>query len=220
MKARDRKVLAALGLVGLLGGLWFLALAPKRAEVAEIQAKVERAEGRRDAAAQRATAAEQSRASYDRDYATVARLGKAVPPNADVPSLVFQLETAAKRAKVDFRAVTVQDTATALPGAASTTAGINPTPFSFTFEGSYGGLRRLLGAVDGFSALKGSRVIVRGRLLTLDSVRLSAGRDGLPQVKAEVIATAYVAEVPDALPATGTPASATTTSTTASQESK
>ena len=53
----------------------------------------------------RASTAEQARATYARDYATVARLGKAVPVSADVPSLVFQLESAARKAKVDFRAV-------------------------------------------------------------------------------------------------------------------
>jgi len=213
----------AVGLLALMAALWFLALAPKRAQVSEIQAQVQLAETRREAAAQRATTAEQARASYDRDYSTVARLGKAVPPSADVSSLVFQLESAARRAKVDFRAITVQDAVPTASGTAPTTAGIQPTPFSFTFEGSYGGLHRLLAAVDRFSRLKGTQVVVSGRLLTLDSVRLSAGRKGLPQVKAEVTAKAYVAQVPDALPATATPATATpptTSAATATQETK
>jgi len=214
-------VLGILGLVGLMAALWFFALAPKRDEVSQLDAQVQQAQTRLDAAALRAASGEQARAGYDRDYATVARLGKAVPPKADVPSLVFQLESAAKRAKVDFRGVSVTDTPPNAPGTPATTAGIEPTPFSFTFEGSYAGLRRLLAAVDRFSQVKGTQVAVSGRLLTLDTVKMSPGRNGLPQVKADVTAKAYVAPIPDVLPSSGAPAAAsTTTTTTAAQETK
>jgi hypothetical protein len=106
MRDRAQQLLGIAAVIAALVAVWVLALAPKR----ELANRIVLAEGTRDAAVTRAAAGDRARATYDRDYAAVARLGKAVPANADVPSLVVQLETAARRAKVDFRAVSVLDT--------------------------------------------------------------------------------------------------------------
>jgi len=199
MKTRDRLVLAVLGVAALAAAVWFMALAPKREQASKLATKVTQAEARRDAATAKATNAGQAKAKYDRDYATVARLGKAVPPKADVASLVFQLESAARAAKVDFRKVAIESTpdAPAAGGAASPSrAGISATPFTFAFEGSFSGLRRLLHAIDRFSRIRRQRLAVSGRLLTVDTVALTPGKAGLPRVKAEISAKAYVAPIP------------------------
>jgi Tfp pilus assembly protein PilO len=212
MKPRDRLVLAILGVAALAAAFWFLVLAPKRERAGTLAAQVTQAEIRRDTATAKAVSAEQAKADYAGDYATVARLGKAVPPQADVPSLVFQIESAARGSKVDFRKVTVEDqpaTAPGTPAATATASGISSTPVSFTFEGSFFSLQRMLREIDGFSRVKGSKVSVSGRLLTLDQVKLSAGRTGLPNVKAEITAKAYVAPVPSA-PQTTAPTTPTT----------
>jgi len=200
MKSRDRLILAILGVAGLAAAFWFLALAPKREQTSALAVRVTQAQVRRDAASAKAAMAEQAKARYATDYATVARLGKALPPKADVPSLVFQIESAARAAKVDFRKVTVEDLPAAAPGATGTTSGISSTPFTFSFEGSFFGLQRMLREIDRFSRVKGTKVSVSGRLLTLDQVKLSAGRDGLPSVKADISANAYVAPIPSTLP--------------------
>jgi len=216
MKSRDRTVLCILGLAGLAAALWFLALAPKRQEASDLAAKVTQAEARRDGANAKAAVAEQARATYRRDYATVARLGKATPPKADVASLVYQLESAARDAKVDFRSVSAQtqpaggtpaaSAAGGTPDAsagettAATTTAITSVPFSLTFEGSFFKMHKLLRSVGRFSRLKGQRVLISGRLLTIDGLKLSPGRAGFPRVKAEIIARAYVAALPAALP--------------------
>lgn len=225
MKTRDRLVLGILALAGLMAALWFLALAPKREEAASLSEKVTAAEQRRDAANTKAAQAEQARATYGRDYATVARLGKATPPQADVPSLVYQLESAARKAKVDFRSVTAQEQPAEAPTADATTSatptGITPVPFSFTFEGSFFKLHELLRSVDSFSRLKGQTVKIKGRLLTLDAVTLTPGRAGFPQVKVQITARAYVAPVPDQLPDKSEPTTADSpTPSTATQVTK
>jgi len=184
MKSRDRLVLTIVGVAALAAAFWFLALAPKRERASALAAQVTRAEVRRDAATAKADHAAHAKAGYAADYATVARLGKAVPPKADVPSLVFQIESAARAAKVDFRKVTVEDMPAIAPGTSdaststSTTSGISPTPVTFTFEGSFFGLQRMLREIGRFARVKGSTVSVSGRLLTLDQVKLSAGRAG------------------------------------------
>jgi len=211
MRSRDRLILAILGVAGLAAAFWFLALAPKREQASALALQVAQAQVRRDTASIKAARAEQAKARYATDYATVARLGKALPPKADVPSLVFQLESAARAAKVDFRRVTVENLPAAAPGSTRTTSGISSTPFSFTFEGDFFGLQRMLREIGRFSRVKGTTVAVSGRLLTLDQVKLSAGRDGLPSVKAEITANAYVAPIPSTLPGQSTaPASQVT----------
>jgi hypothetical protein len=205
MSPRLRMLLGIALTIGIVAAAWVLVVAPKREEAAQLRAEVVQAEQRRDDARQRAAIADRARATYARDYATVARLGKAVPANADVPSLVYQLESAARRAKVDFRAVSVLDSTPTAPPAPGTKAaaggGIQPSPFSFKFEGSFFGLQQLLARIDRFSRVKGTQIAVNGRLLTIDGLNVSAARGGLPRVQGLVTARAYVAELPAALPA-------------------
>jgi hypothetical protein len=241
MKTRDRLVLGIVALAGLMAVLWLGVLAPKREKAAGLADKVTAAETRRDAANTKATAAAQARTTYNRDYAAVARLGKATPPDADEPSLVYQIESAARHAKVDFRSVSVESTTPSAPapaapapdpaatggtsttGTTSTTAstGITPVPFTFTFEGSFLKLHALLRSVDNFALLHGQKVKIKGRLLTLDAVKLTPGRKGFPQVKVDVTARAYVAPIPDQLPSSSAPTTAgSTTPSTATQVTK
>ena len=207
MSDRSRLLIGVAATLGLIFALWMYALAPKREEAASLSDRVAVAEQSRDAALASAATADSARATYDRDYATVARLGKAVPQNADIPSLVYQLESAARRAKVDFRAVSVLDSApeptTAARTGAAAGGGIQPAPFSFKFEGTFFGLQKLLSRIDRFSRVKGTQIAVNGRLLTIDGVTLNAGRGGLPKVQGIVTARAYVAELPDVLPRSG-----------------
>jgi hypothetical protein len=218
MTTRDRLVLAVVAVAATAAAAWFLAVAPKRQEAADLGAKVAQARARRDASAGGASAG-QIRATYRKDYATIARLGKAVPPRADVASLLFQLEAAARAAKVDFRSVTVDDAPKTAPAPAASPSGngtakapavpekaasdVRPQPFTFSFEGKFAGLRRLLAAIDRFARFDHGTLAVRGRLLTVDSVVMTAGRRQLPWVKADITAQAYVADLPAALPATG-----------------
>ena len=231
MKPRDRLVLGILAVAGVLAALWLGVLAPKREEVAGLRDKVTAAEQRRDAANTKVAQAEQARAAYGRDSATIARLGKATPPQADVASLVYQLESAARDAKVDFRSVSVQDQPAAAPSpdgpaAAKTAAGITAAPFSFSFEGSFFKLHELLRSVDRFARLEGQTIKIKGRLLTLDGVALTPGRKGFPQVKVEITARAYVAPIPDQVPngaepaPTGAPATTSAPATTTAEAEK
>ncbi len=105
MTARDRTVLIVVGLVALLGGFWFLAISPKRKEASDVAAQVATAQSRLDTAQASAASADAARQRYSSDYATVARLGKAVPVDDDMPSLVYQLSHTAKVNHVDFRAI-------------------------------------------------------------------------------------------------------------------
>ncbi|CAN5271330.1 hypothetical protein BH20ACT16_BH20ACT16_01830 [soil metagenome] len=252
MSAQTRMIAAVLALVALMAGFWFLLLAPKRTEISAAKDKIVQAETRRDGAVALASQADQARAGYQRDYATVARLGKAVPADDDVASLVYQLETIARANKIDFRAVKLTGAAGAAPAApaappaadgeqkdgesdpagASTapvapvvaqpppgavvgTAGLLTVPFTFTFDGDYLKLQRLLKAINGLAKSKKEQISVRGRLLTVDGFSLAAGPEGFPKLKALVSATAYLSPPTTAAGAPGaggaTAGAATTT---------
>ena len=66
-------------------------------------------------------------------------------------------------------------------------------PFSFTFDGGYADLQRLLKAMKNAARRDGDGTFkISGRLLTVDGFSLLAGRGGFPKLKALVSATAYV----------------------------
>jgi Tfp pilus assembly protein PilO len=117
--ARDRIVLIVVGLAALLGGFWFLAISPKRKEASDVAAQVTSAQTRLAAAQASASSADAARQQYSTDYATVARLGKAVPVDDDMPSLVYQLSHTAKVNHVDFRAIKLTTSGSAAPAAPS-----------------------------------------------------------------------------------------------------
>lgn len=221
MSLRERAILGCVGITVVVALLWFAVLAPKRHEAADLSASVTQAEEARSAAVANAVSGDAAKASYRRDYATVARLGKAVPTQTDVPSLVYQLENVARAAKVDMRAISGESPSAAAPAATpETTApgGVAPMAVVFTLEGSYFGVRRALDAIGRLSRVKGKQVSVSGRLLTIDTIKISPGRKDLPQIKAEITAKAYVARMP-ALPGSAAsaavPAAPATPATTA-----
>ena len=118
MKSRDRILLIALLGVGLLAGFWFAVLGPKRDEAKELSTKVTAAKARLAEAQALARDAQHAKARYERDYATVVELGKAVPADDRVPSLLYQLESASRGARTRFNSVQASGSASA--GAAST----------------------------------------------------------------------------------------------------
>jgi type II secretory pathway pseudopilin PulG len=118
--ARDRTVLIVVGFLAMLAAFWFLALSPKRKDADDLSAQLTVAHQRLDTAQANATSAATAKERYADDYATVARLGKAVPVDDDVPSLVYQLEATAKKGKIDFRSIKLNSTGT--PTTASSNA--------------------------------------------------------------------------------------------------
>ena len=105
MSRRDMYIVAAVALVGVVAAFWFLALSPKRQEAAKLDKDVAAAKAELDQAKQEKITFAQAQVQFPRMYASLGRLGKAVPPDEDVPSLLVQLNHAASQANVDFRSV-------------------------------------------------------------------------------------------------------------------
>ena len=122
MSLNPRALLGLLPVVVILGGLWFMLLAPTRAEVSATQAQVLEATSRRDAAVATAAAAEQARVRYPRDYASVARLAQAVPPDEDVAALLRGLDSLARSHKLDIRTIALSEAEAKEPAPAAAPA--------------------------------------------------------------------------------------------------
>ena len=65
-------------------------------------------------------------------------------------------------------------------------------PFSFVFSGTFFDMERFFGDVQSFVRVDGKNVNVDGRLLSIDGFGLVAGPGGFPNVKANIVATAYL----------------------------
>ena len=204
MTKRDRIMLSVVAAVAVLGAAWMLAIKPKRQEASQLADQASQAQERRDAALASLANAKQARAEFADAQIGIARLGKAVPTDEDVATLVFQLEGSARRAGIDFRSVRLDQVgaaATAQTGAAtgqSTGAtDIKKVPFSLTFEGEFFDLRRFIDHANSFARMRdGKYVSVRGRLLEIEGVSMVAGSKGFPQLKAQITANAYTAPAP------------------------
>jgi hypothetical protein len=118
---RDRTFLIVAGAIAVLGAFWFLALSPKRKDASNLSAQVTAAQARLQTAQASAAGAQAAKARYANDYATVARLGKAVPVDDDVPSLVYQLEHTAHDTHVDFRKIALAPNASSSAASTATT---------------------------------------------------------------------------------------------------
>jgi hypothetical protein len=211
MTARDRIVLVVLVLAGLFAGGWFLVFAPKREQASRLSEQIDSQRGARDAALADVAAGSAARATYARDYATVARLGAAVPQDDNLASLLVQVRDAADATGVDFREVRTGQqsgaaapapagpaaasqtvTATLPPGALVGAAGFPTMPFGFTFEGNFPRLSDFVGRLERFLVVNDRTLTVRGRFMTIDGIGLVAAAGGFPHVRASVAATTYL----------------------------
>ena len=207
MSRRNTMLLAAVAVLASVAAYWMLALSPKREQATKISASIaKKQEGLQAAKAELATN-EQAKSGYKANYTLIARLGKAVPADDDVRSLLVQINSAAGRSKVDFRSISLA-AGTAAPAAAaegaataaptppgSTTigsAGFAQMPFTFSFKGSFFSLGDFLKRVDRFVAVKQQRMDVTGRLMVMDKISLLADGSGFPNMRAQIGATAYL----------------------------
>jgi hypothetical protein len=134
LRDRDKKLIAAIVPAVLILAYWFVALAPKRHEASDAGSALTEARQKRDDAAARAGELTQAKLNYATDYETVVRLGKAIPASVDMPSLLLQLDRAARGTGIDFTKIqagarqTAAGTGSASGGAGAPASGGPPAP--------------------------------------------------------------------------------------------
>ena len=126
MTARDRTVILVVGLLVAIAAAWLLILSPRRAQVATLRTQAVEAQASMASAEVTYRTGRAAQAQYAADYATVVRLGKAVPADDDLASLVVQLQRASRQSGVRFSGLTRGQAAAATT--APTTTGTTTTP--------------------------------------------------------------------------------------------
>ena len=128
---RDRKIVLVIVPLLLIVGYWFLLLAPKRQEAADAGQSLAKAEKRLDRAEALVAQTERAKTTFAADYAQLVRLGKAIPSSVDMPSLIVQLDSAARGTHIKFKKI---GSSAPAGGAAAASAAAAPQP-----SGSGGG---------------------------------------------------------------------------------
>jgi type II secretion system (T2SS) protein M len=113
VSARDRKIILVIVPVLVLVGYWFLLLSPKRDEAAKAGTELAKQEQRRDQAKTAAENAEATKATFAADYTQLVKLGKAIPAQLDMPTVMVQLESAAQGTGVSFSRIAAGERAPA-----------------------------------------------------------------------------------------------------------
>jgi Tfp pilus assembly protein PilO len=233
MTGRDRLVIMTIAVLAVLAGGWLLAVSPERKQAAQAQTQIEGARQQLQTAQAQAASERSAEARYTSAYVSVVKLGKAVPPEQEVPSLVYELEQASSQRSIDFNSISSSSSnspASASAGTSSTASAsaFTQMPFTFVFKGSYFGLAHLLGQIDGFARITSTSghastasdassptptgVEVDGRLLTIQGVNLTiegqaatSDRASGSELSATITATAYVLPASQGLTGGATP---------------
>ena len=122
MKSTDRTIVIGIAMLGLVAAFWFLILAPKRQEASDLEAQVAEAQAQVTEAEVTAAAGEQAKREFPSNYREMITLGKAVPVDADTPSLLTELQTLSVRSDVDFQSITLSASSSAAAPVTTTPA--------------------------------------------------------------------------------------------------
>jgi hypothetical protein len=210
-----------------IAGSWLEIVQPKRDQAARLSAQVTAAQSQLDSARSQLAQSQSARTQFATAYTQTVRLGEAVPPDDDVPSLIYQIQHAAGSARVDFRSLTVTPSGTTAatptastagsakssasssaqlpPGVVVGPAGFPAEQFTFAFQGNFFHLSDFFNRLQQFVTAKQNQISISGRLMTLNAINLIAGPKGFPQITANVSATAYMLPASQGLAAGASP---------------
>jgi hypothetical protein len=211
---RTNKILLTVAAFGIAAAaFWFLVLSPKRAEITTLDTNIATKQAEVAQSQQMLATYETARGSYKKNYATLARLGKAVPADDDVRSLLVQIEATADGTGVDFEQIELgsslagAEAANPLDPAAATPEGelasapgtvpvaggaLSALPFNFEFSGGFFDLSTFFARLEHFVTDNNKRLDATGRLLRIETVSIAPSNTGYPDMLATVGAATYV----------------------------
>lgn len=166
--------------------LWFLLIAPKRAEATTLADDVIAAE--LQLAEARVTSARPQSAGTQ--VSDLLRLAKAMPASADQPGLVLELDRLARSTGVKLGSITPREP---LLNAGGPTA----IPVVVTAEGSYRQIARFVRRARELVRVRGGEVRATGRLFAAQAVELTeSNAKGFPFLDATITFNAFVYDGP------------------------
>jgi Tfp pilus assembly protein PilO len=210
---RSNKILLTVAAFGIaVAAFWFLVLSPKREEVTTLDANIAAKQAEVAQSQQMLATYEAARSSYKKNYATLARLGKAVPADDDVRSLLVQIESTADGTGVDFQQIelgsnlggaeqpSTTETGEPAEGELASAPGTVPVaggalaamPFNFQFTGGFFDLSTFFARLEHFVTDNNKRLDATGRLLRIEKISIAPSTAGYPDMRATVGAATYV----------------------------
>ena len=231
MTRTNKILLSVVAITAAIVAFYFLVLGPKREEAAQLDGDIAAQQAVVEQARLTLAGYEEAKKTYNKNYATLARLGKAVPTDDDVTSMMVQLESTADRSGVTFDKIELgtslgggspQTAATPAEGQLASAPGTVPVaggvlsamPFSFGFTGSYYDLTAFFARLEHFVSEKNKKLDSTGRLLRLESVTIAPSVAGFPDMKAEINAATYIVPPVQGVNESAAPSSAQNVGTT------
>jgi len=177
----NRKALAlALASVVAAAAAWFLLVGPKRSEAARLDGQIAGANSALVAARAANRAAQQQGA----DLAPLFLLARAMPEKDDMAGTIVELNRMSRRSGLTFTSITPQ------PETAAPTSAV--VPVQLAFRGHFGGVQTFLRRLRERVRLNNGALDVGGRLYTVQSLELTEGPGGFPQLSATMVVNVHV----------------------------
>jgi len=215
MTPTNRAIVAIVVVAALGVAFWMLALSPKRDELKKLDAQVTQLESSLAQHEAEVMAGEAARDEFPVEYQRLVVLGKAVPGDDDVASLLVQLNRISHGAGGTFRNLQLSAAGGEVPAPAATggesasptevaasllplgasigPAGLAVMPYEVTFDGGFFQIADFIEGLDELVATKEGEVRVDGRLVTVDSFTLEADESkGFPALQASFSLTTYL----------------------------
>jgi type II secretory pathway pseudopilin PulG len=226
VSTRDRTILGVVCLIAAVVAPWLLVISPKRDEATKLQSQIASVQAQLSGVQVQLAQGERARAAFASSYTTLVRLGEAVPTDDNTPSLIYQLQSAAKQSGVSFQSLTFNagqggssSSSSAAgaqslpPGVTVGAAGFPVEPFTFTFAGNFFHLANFVGRLQRFVTASNQNLSVSGRLMSLNGITLAPSQGGFPEITATIAATTYLLPASEGLVNGATPAGPATSST-------
>lgn len=220
MTPTNRAIVAIVALAVLAFVFWTQLLSPKREEAKELGAQVEQLEASLAQHQVEITEGEEARQEFPTDYQRLVVVGKAVPGDDDIASLLVQVNRLAEGTGGSFRniqlsaegggeeaaatpppsgsaetpASATEVAASLLPlGASVGPAGLAVMPYTVTFDGDFFQIAEFIKGIDSLVRTDDEGVVVDGRLVTIDGFSLEADPNvGFPALQASFSLTTYL----------------------------
>lgn len=217
MTSTNKAIVAMIALAVLAFVFWTQLLSPKREEVKELGAQVEQLEASLVQHNAEIAEGEDAKREFSTEYQRLVVVGKAVPGDDDIASLLVQANRLADRAGGTFRDIqlsaegggeeaTPPPTAGSAPvsatevaasllplGATIGPAGLAVMPYTVTFDGNFFEIANFIKGIDSLVKTSDEEVTVDGRLVTVDGFALEADPEvGFPALQASFALTTYL----------------------------
>lgn len=232
MNSTNRAIVALAVLAVLAFAFWMLLLGPKREEAKKLDAEVSKLKSSLAQHQAEVVEAEAARKEFPTEYQHLVVVGKAVPGDDEVASLLVQLNRIADRTGGTFTNLSLtagggesepaaappvggvsasptEVAASLLPlGATIGPAGLAVMPYDVTFDGQFFQIADFIAGLDSLVKTKAGTVSVDGRLVTIDGFSLEASPEaGFPALQASFALTTYLTPPGEGVTGGATPAS-------------